>query len=610
MEDIEKYIFDPENPKAFKAYGLLRKIIRDDSNVAIVDPLFICELFHDLIWNQEAIDDLWDAPDDINELSGIAKARLYWELYTLGDFYSFIKKRIANIPDSSFYTKGFSNYGNLDIHRTSLPLKAIWKGLNSIVLYSTIEAFKHIDLGRSADIKATLDSNGIFLMERPYFHLMTSIKFHRSSIYIMSVDDYFEDQLPMLPANLTPILLKDYKHLNLLLDFIKRDLSKTTNTNPLKEKSAPPHSFHLQNYFSLKNIELTALSDKKEIYFLGENGDGKTLLLQAMLLALKGNQQEGDVLNFVKQNPHKKLKLEATGGDGKKYQYEEDAKKQKASYSNILGYGVNRFRNDSDQKDPSGYLSLFNNDQFLENPVKWLQHLDYKEAKGATDGVGLRKAIEILKSLLNENVEIEVSPEQVSFIERGTTVQFDQLSDGYRSVIIWVCDLIARFSENQPEAEQTQDFYGVVLVDEIGVFLHPKWQFTIVRKLRSWFPNIQFIFTTHSPIVALGASEDAVFYKIYKEDGETKVMQPVQSIAELTANGLITSPLFGMEHSLTAAFDPKKHDLSTEDDHLSTQIHKVISEELRKRNNNISEAELMDMIKAELDKIEATAQND
>ena len=60
-----------------------------------------------------------------------------------------------------------------------------------------------------------------------------------------------------------------------------------------------------------------------------------------------------------------------------------------------------------------------------------------------------------------------------------------------------------------------------MLVDEIGVYLHPKWQYTIVRKLRSWFPLVQFIFTTHSPIVIMGASKDAAFYKVYKEGGVT-----------------------------------------------------------------------------------------
>ena len=152
-----------------------------------------------------------------------------------------------------------------------------------------------------------------------------------------------------------------------------------------------------------------------------------------------------------------------------------------------------------------------------------MQNVDYREKSGETLKISLTTAKEILSELLDENVTIEVSPDKVTFNERGTEVTFNQLSDGYKSVIIWISDLIARLSEKQPYVSTIQDFRGIVLVDEIGVYLHPKWQYTIVRKLRSWFPHIQFIFTTHSPIVIMGASKDATFYKVYKESGVTKV---------------------------------------------------------------------------------------
>jgi len=75
--------------------------------------------------------------------------------------------------------------------------------------------------------------------------------------------------------------------------------------------------------------------------------------------------------------------------------------------------------------------------------------------------------------------------------------------------------------------ENIVDFQGVVLIDEIELHLHPKWKYNFMKKLRETFPLIQFIVTTHSPTVLLGASEEAVFYKIYKEDGEVQISNQI-----------------------------------------------------------------------------------
>jgi len=53
------------------------------------------------------------------------------------------------------------------------------------------------------------------------------------------------------------------------------------------------NNINIQNFFSIKDIELFNLKDKKEIYIVGENGDGKTLLLQAIAVALKGTIEDG-----------------------------------------------------------------------------------------------------------------------------------------------------------------------------------------------------------------------------------------------------------------------------------------------------------------------------
>ncbi|MFK7983596.1 MAG: hypothetical protein AB8G86_26705, partial [Saprospiraceae bacterium] len=103
------------------------------------------------------------------------------------------------------------------------------------------------------------------------------------------------------------------------------------------------------------------------------------------------------------------------------------------------------------------------------------------------------------------------------------------------------------------------------------------------------------------------ASEDAVFYKVYKEEGETKISDPIEnkSLGHLMANGIITAPfLFGLESARSESYNAKTDNLDTSEDYLSGKIHDAISKKIAAKNN-ISEDQVMDLIQAELDKYEA-----
>jgi predicted ATPase len=78
------------------------------------------------------------------------------------------------------------------------------------------------------------------------------------------------------------------------------------------------------------------------------------------------------------------------------------------------------------------------------------------------------------------------------------------LSDGYQSMLAWIADLLGHaFLEHGPTAKP-KDLRGIVLLDEIDLHLHPHWQRRIVPLLRHVFPHVQFIVTTHSPLVVAG----------------------------------------------------------------------------------------------------------
>ncbi len=198
----------------------------------------------------------------------------------------------------------------------------------------------------------------------------------------------------------------------------------------------------------------------------------------------------------------------------------------------------------------------------------------------------------LIQILDNNLTDIEINNGKVNFIEKGSTVTINELSEGYKSVIIWVSDLLSRLIKLQPHIKEIKEFRGIVLVDEVDLHLHPKWGYSIVEKLRKWFPNIQFIFTTHSPTVILGSSEDAIFFKIYKEEGVSKISQPVDNIENLMANSVTTSPLFNLPDARARNSD---ENIDTSDDFLYTKIHKEIAEEVR-NDKSITEDKILEMI--------------
>lgn len=97
------------------------------------------------------------------------------------------------------------------------------------------------------------------------------------------------------------------------------------------------------------------------------------------------------------------------------------------------------------------------------------------------------------------------------------------LSQGYQAMIAWVADLIGHALLENPELDSLSDITGLVLVDEIDLFLHPLWQITVVSTLKSVFPKVQFVATTHSPMVLPGLEQDEIFLLERRPDGDVEV---------------------------------------------------------------------------------------
>ena len=91
---------------------------------------------------------------------------------------------------------------------------------------------------------------------------------------------------------------------------------------------------------------------------------------------------------------------------------------------------------------------------------------------------------------------------------RGVSVPLEALSDGYQSVLVIVLNLLLRFRHLLPSLEDPTVAEALVVIDEIDLHLHPRWQRGVLRQLVTLFPKVQFVVSTHSAAVVQGAIDD------------------------------------------------------------------------------------------------------
>lgn len=109
----------------------------------------------------------------------------------------------------------------------------------------------------------------------------------------------------------------------------------------------------------------------------------------------------------------------------------------------------------------------------------------------------------------------------------GTDFHVEQLSDGEKCYITLVGDIARHLAIRNPSSENPLLANGIVLIDEVELHLHPSWQASIIDRMRSTFPNIQFFFTTHSPHVVQNIRCDQGDSLIVL-DGGVEIRQGVQ----------------------------------------------------------------------------------
>jgi hypothetical protein len=112
------------------------------------------------------------------------------------------------------------------------------------------------------------------------------------------------------------------------------------------------------------------------------------------------------------------------------------------------------------------------------------------------------------------------------------------LSQGYQSLIAWLADLVGHILLEAGAPVEAAEMEGIVLVDEIDLHLHPTWQVRLIPALKKVFPRLQFIATTHSPMVLPALAAEEIYILSQDDEGNVTATQSVQSPAFLTGSEL------------------------------------------------------------------------
>lgn len=276
------------------------------------------------------------------------------------------------------------------------------------------------------------------------------------------------------------------------------------------------------------------------------------------------------------------------------------------------GYGATRRLGSSSLSESYGSQNsstLFSEDASLINAEEWLLQTDYaaRSASGKTRDrlqKQLAQIIEILKRILPEVEDIRIAPAdeenprpRAEFLTPYGWVHLSSLGLGYRTAIAWMVDLAVRLFQRYPNSEDPLAEPAIVLVDEIDLHLHPKWQRNIMSFLTERFPNTQFIVTAHSPLVVQAAQNANIV--LLRREGDRVVIDNNPEIVDNWRVDQVLTSVFELPTARPASLEPL---LSRRQELLSkarlTKADKAELKELEEKIGPLPTAETPDDIKA------------
>lgn len=320
---------------------------------------------------------------------------------------------------------------------------------------------------------------------------------------------------------------------------------------------------NIESIRHLKNIKIDLNKEKsKHLILTGKNGVGKTTVIEAIKNYLRYLQlKDMDWLKNIRQNViSNKEELKNCEDEDLKFKLKDNIEYNIKSINNNSYYGLNINFNCKDSlfyplynqgkfifayyksnrstkvQIPKGVeqIKLKDNYTFDDGPgevfIKYLVDLKTQQSFARNEGEleiveniekWFEKFEEAMKDILDDkSIKLKFDYRNYDFKivqDNREPYGFNELSDGYSSILNIICDLILRIDKNRAAECKNYAFdtEGIVLIDEIETHLHIELQRKILPFLVNFFPNIQFIIATHSPFV-LNSIDDVVIYDLEK----------------------------------------------------------------------------------------------
>jgi predicted ATP-binding protein involved in virulence len=127
-----------------------------------------------------------------------------------------------------------------------------------------------------------------------------------------------------------------------------------------------------------------------------------------------------------------------------------------------------------------------------------------------------------------KNLTVRRNPLRMEVEKNGVRLTVNQLSDGEKCLMAMVGDLARRMAIANPLHNNPLEGEGIILIDEIDLHLHPKWQRMVIPKLGDVFPNCQFLISTHSPHVITHVQPESLFLLSMTSEG-LEALRPAES---------------------------------------------------------------------------------
>jgi len=232
----------------------------------------------------------------------------------------------------------------------------------------------------------------------------------------------------------------------------------------------------------------------------------------------------------------------------------------------VIGYGAARHvghRDLAKVAERDATASLFSDAMDLYDAEAVMEKLAYAAGidpggKDGSDAQRFSKLKTAVASLLPDLTAVDIDfrgplvagrdPDQ-SGVHVRTPSGFTPLADlslGYQGMFAWTVDLAWRLFNAFPDSPEPLSESAIVLIDEVDLHLHPRWQRNLRRHLLTHFPRVQFIATTHSPVTAQEAlAEGGTVAVVRWADGEAQILNRPIPKSEWRFDQLLVSELFG-----------------------------------------------------------------